>query len=228
MTEKEWLTSKDPVAMLQLVSIDRPATIPGWRMASDRKLRLFCIDHMRTINYTHRTSSEVLEIAEQFADGLITKAKASKLSRLLWGKGALVGDHWPIEQEPIVAANALVRAQDEDDATRLREIFGNPWKPYYFANRTKPAGTTPANGDAKFVLLPSSIRDWNDGTVVRLAQAAYDERGPSGMLAWDTMAILADALEEAGCHDKDILAHCRAPLHHCRGCWLIDLILGKE
>ena len=41
-------------------------------------------------------------------------------------------------------------------------------------------------------------------------------------------AILADALEEAGCHDLDILAHCRQPGEHVRGCWVVDLLLGKE
>jgi Family of unknown function (DUF6361) len=39
---------------------------------------------------------------------------------------------------------------------------------------------------------------------------------------------LADALEDAGCTSQDILDHCRQPGEHCRGCWVADLLLGKE
>lgn len=45
---------------------------------------------------------------------------------------------------------------------------------------------------------------------------------------WVVLPILADALEEAGCTDADILAHCRGPRSHVRGCWVIDLLLSKE
>jgi carbon storage regulator CsrA len=60
---------------------------------------------------------------------------------------------------------------------------------------------------------------WNEGTVVRLARAIHDER------AWERLAILADALEEAGCTDAVILGHCRAGAEHLGGSWLIDDIL---
>jgi hypothetical protein len=63
----------------------------------------------------------------------------------------------------------------------------------------------------------------------RLATAIYEERTlPQGTLDRDRLAILADALEEAGCTNEEILSHCRSPNDHVRGCWLIDLILGKE
>jgi hypothetical protein len=70
--------------------------------------------------------------------------------------------------------------------------------------------------------LPAAILKWSDGTIPRLAQAIYDE------LAFDRLPILADALEEAGCTNADILAHCRQPGEHVRGCWAVDLILGKS
>ena len=63
---------------------------------------------------------------------------------------------------------------------------------------------------------------WNDGTVIKIAQAVYDER------AFDRLPILADALEDAGCDDADILRHCREPGEHVRGCWVVDLLLGKS
>jgi hypothetical protein len=63
---------------------------------------------------------------------------------------------------------------------------------------------------------------WNSGTIPKLAQAIYDER------RFANLPILADALEEAGCDSADILFHCRQPGEHVRGCWVVDLLLGKE
>lgn len=62
----------------------------------------------------------------------------------------------------------------------------------------------------------------NDSTVRKLAQAIYDER------AFDRMPILADALEDAGCANADILNHCRSTELHVKGCWVVDALLGKE
>ena len=70
---------------------------------------------------------------------------------------------------------------------------------------------------------------WNDAVVVRLAQSAYEERHlPAGTLDNGRLAVLADALEEAGCTDADILDHLRGPGPHVRGCWPVDLCLGKS
>jgi len=62
---------------------------------------------------------------------------------------------------------------------------------------------------------------WRTQTVRQVAEAIYRER------AFDRMPILADALEEAGCTNQDILAHCRQSGVHVRGCWVVDLILGQ-
>jgi hypothetical protein len=87
----------------------------------------------------------------------------------------------------------------------LRCIIGNPFR---------PVSLDPA---------------WRTPTVISLANAAYEERIlPSGKLDPDRLAVLADALEEAGCDSADILAHLRGPGPHIRGCWVIDLLLGKE
>jgi hypothetical protein len=83
----------------------------------------------------------------------------------------------------------------------LRDIIGDPARP---------------------VCINPYWLSWDRGTAVNLAHAIYDER------AFDRLPILADALEEAGCADQDILGHCRAQGEHVRGCWAVDLLLGKE
>jgi hypothetical protein len=81
----------------------------------------------------------------------------------------------------------------------LLDIFGNPFRPVAFD--------------------PS----WRSESAVALARTAYDTRN------FTLLPILADALEEAGCDHPDILAHCRQPdATHVRGCWVVDLVLGKS
>ncbi|AMV23307.1 hypothetical protein VT84_02785 [Gemmata sp. SH-PL17] len=81
----------------------------------------------------------------------------------------------------------------------IHEIFPNPFAPPRF----DPA--------------------WRTADVVALARGIYDDR------AFERMPILADALQEAGCDNADILAHCRdANQVHVRGCWALDLCLGLE
>jgi hypothetical protein len=79
----------------------------------------------------------------------------------------------------------------------LRDIFGNPFR---------PVAVDP---------------DWLTPTVVDLARGVYDAK------AFDRLPVLADALEDAGCGHPDVLAHCRGPGPHVRGCWVVDLVLGK-
>ena len=90
-------------------------------------------------------------------------------------------------------------------AAIFRDVFGNPFRPPVF----DPAWRTP--------------------TVTALAAAAYEERElPAGTLDTQRLAVLADALEDAGCTNERILVHLRESSPHVRGCWVIDLLLGKE
>jgi hypothetical protein len=89
-------------------------------------------------------------------------------------------------------------------ARLIRCIFGNPFHPV----QLHPAWRTPQ--------------------MVALAQAAYDHRElPAGTLDNTRLAVLADALEDAGCTNADLLGHLRGPGPHVRGCWAVDLLLGK-
>ena len=62
---------------------------------------------------------------------------------------------------------------------------------------------------------------WRTSTAVALAEAIHADR------AFDRLPLLADALEDAGCDHPDVLAHCRGPDPHARGCWVVDLVLGN-
>src|SRR5262249_23709471 len=88
--------------------------------------------------------------------------------------------------------------EEREQAVLIRDIFGNLFHP--------------------IILEPT----WRIPQVVNLAQEIYDHR------AFGRLPVLADALEEAGCDNAEILAHCREPGPHVRGCWVVDLILGKE
>ena len=71
--------------------------------------------------------------------------------------------------------------------------------------------------------LDAAWLGWNGGTVVKLAQAVSDEN------TFDQIAILADALEDAGCDNDEVLSHCRRQgAAHVRGCWVLDLLLGRK
>jgi hypothetical protein len=80
----------------------------------------------------------------------------------------------------------------------IRDIFGNPFRPVTFSP------------------------EWRTDTAVALARQMYDSR------EFSAMPILADALQDAGCDNDDVLDHCRTPGEHVRGCWVLDAMLGKE
>jgi hypothetical protein len=86
----------------------------------------------------------------------------------------------------------------------LGDIFGHPFRP-----------------------VPPAL-SWLTSDVVALAHAVYQERElPSGTLDPARLAVLADALEEADCRDDQVLGHLRGPGPHVRGCFAVDLLLGK-
>jgi hypothetical protein len=104
-----------------------------------------------------------------------------------------------------VAYHLAKTAEMEAQAELLREILGNPFRPV--------------------VIDPV----WRTTAVLALAQAAYENRTlPAGTLEPDRLAVLADALEDAGCDNAELLEHLRGPGPHVRGCWPVDAILGRS
>jgi hypothetical protein len=91
----------------------------------------------------------------------------------------------------------------------MRDIFGNPFRP---APAVDPAWLA-----------------WRGGVVRELARAAYENRRlPEGTLDPARLSLLADALEDARCTDAELLGHLRGPGPHVRGCWAVDLVLGRS
>jgi hypothetical protein len=238
MTEAEWLAATDPRQMVEYLD-DK---------ASDRKLRMFGVACCRCIWHFLRGDSwkRAIHTTERLADGLdsaenlmaalrsgmvaymqqqdqldqrvqndrgleaVRGLKAARFTASVLSMDRNIGDRaaWGAvcahRKLTLLEANA-----NFDAASLLRCIFGNPFRP---APSLEPTWLT-----------------WQGGTVPKLARASYDERRlPEGTLDPMHLAILADALEDAGCTDAELLGHLRGPGPHMRGCWALDLVLSKS
>jgi hypothetical protein len=225
MTEAEWLACGDPGTMDLFLS-DRGEV-------SERKFRLFGCACVRDVwdDLPHDALRRAVEVCERFADGLATaeelRAAREAADGTYEGNGDVVADHSAIAITDLchgvpsfpmgegssagisaVAAEArsdrgitwyVAREQAKQLHCRLlRDIFGNPFRPVAFS----PV--------------------WRTDTAIALARQMYESRD------FGAMPILADALQDAGCDNPDILDHCRNPGEHVRGCWVVDLVLYKE
>jgi hypothetical protein len=132
------------------------------------------------------------------------------------------------------AAKSARVAELQAHCDLLRDLFGEYLGPPGEEGRWLPwgveRGVHPTSQAEQWCLLPRArnlvVRRewlaWNTGTIPRLAEAIYEEQ------AFDRLPILADALEDAGCSEGQLLVHLRTPGVHVRGCWVIDLLLNKE
>ncbi|WP_246523253.1 hypothetical protein [Gemmata palustris] len=231
MTESEWLMCDDPRHVLELDDIEM----------SERKLRLFAVACCRRIwgFASDERSKGAVEVAESFAEGVVTQEQLIEAANNAWDASeealgtkaadlthgfaaaatsddffgpALVAAGTSSHYATNAIATLTVADGPSDDAWRsaktieaaaqsvlLRDIFGNPFRSVPFS----PA--------------------WRTSTAVALAAQMYESRD------FGAMPILADALQDAGCDSADILEHCRdASAPHVRGCWVVDLVLGKE
>jgi hypothetical protein len=154
-----------------------------------------------------------VEVAEAYVDGRATRMQleaADAEAVMAWlgrdGKPPI----WPTAdvsepdawQELVNLIHAGVLSIDRRPLL-LADIFGNVFSPV--------------------VIDPV----WLSSTVVKLAEAAYEERElPSGLLDGARLALLADALEEHGCSEAAVLEHLRGPGPHTRGCWALDVFIA--
>ena len=224
MTEAEWLTATNPEPMLNYLR----------GKASSRRLRLLAVACCRRVWHvlTGPACRQAVDMAEKSVDEPVPEELLDQLSGAAEEEfedaitdtddtemednpgvtyrryaaacaAASCASNTPeVRDEDIrVVVNATSDAADTTEQTHqaelLRDVFGNPFR--------------------------STALDslWLTSDVVTLAIGIYDER------AFDRMPILADALQDAGCNNDDILDHCRGSGQHVRGCWVIDLLLGK-
>lgn len=245
MTEAEWLVCTDSSAMVCF--LHRKAR-RGKQWASDRKYRLFfcarCRKEWKAL--TDKRSRRAVDIAERFADGLVDTAKlkdaeeAAKAATAdafagkdVDAQNASLLAHWSTYPDSERRACEEVGCADDYDcwweeqaadfpdpkatsrqlailqiarklerghhAELLHDLLGNPFRPIRI---NKP---------------------WLTPKVVTLAQTMYKRR------VFERMKDLGDSLEEVGCKEKGVLDHCRQPgAVHVRGCWVVDLVLGKK
>jgi hypothetical protein len=247
MTEAEWLASNDPGWMLlHLISV-RPRPVQTRRRRA-RKLRLaVCACWRHASRHGDPRSRNAVLVAERYADGLA--GEGERLAALALATEALGVTDW---QTACIAHSACRCLADDDEALAAYPdvmesaawATAGPDESARFAHSTDPAGfpNYAAERRAQVPLLrclfgnpfrPAALNPawlaWNGGAVGGLAQAAYEERDPErGALDPARLAILADALEEAGCTDADLLGHLRGPGLHFRGCWPVDLLTGRS
>jgi hypothetical protein len=253
MTEQEWLTGRQPILALEFVR-KRASTrklrlfsCAYWRWLaiswkSDRCLRavqtaerfvdgLCDREEFAAVHYeVARAANQLDEWFRDPADhSLVTAARAATESDAYVGASdcilddspaaAMVGSrvnlgrgtrHTALEEtrgfvnffanlwHEIKTGTVLLSPKEKAQLIILRDLFVNPFHPV------------------------SADPCWRSIHVMGLADGIYEDRD------FDRLPILADALEEAGCTDAEILSHCRGPGPHVRGCWVVDLLLGKE
>jgi len=156
-------------------------------------------DGMFTMSFTDAvTSADLKEFGRPNPQERLMAALHGLVQTLLYNPNARF--HWVTGHEDAAVAARFdnVEAEFAHQADLVRDLFGNPFRPVKFDPR------------------------WRTSDAVALADAMYRSRdfGP--------MPVLADALEEAGCTNADVLAHCRGDGPHVRGCWVVDLVLGKS
>jgi len=174
--------------------------VPG--KAGDRKLRLIACACARLLaRSTHEHNLAAIAAAERYADGLCPRRETKKLCK----HSDLA---WLAQPEPLASALEVVRLVVEEQpsvgpmraADVVREVLGDPFRPVALRH------------------------EWlrNEGAAVAHLVGAIERDG-----RYEEMPILADALEDAGCRVTAVLDHCRATVTHARGCWVMDLLLGR-
>jgi hypothetical protein len=220
-TDADWLACTDPTPMVNFLR----------GKASDRKLRLFLCACCRSVwHLLHKRVRKGVTITECFVDGTAT---ASKLEQALEGMNQ--NTYWlAIPKNLSPASELAARCATEAVLYAAKNVYANMClRMVVEARLTEDEEQDPLTVRIELSRLlldvvgnpfrPVAVSPfWLTNKAVELARTIYDER------AIDRLPELADALERAGCTNADILAHCRSEGPHVRGCWVVDLLLGKE
>jgi hypothetical protein len=237
MTEAEWLACEDPSLMLRTSDF-------VW---TDRQLRLFACACARRVArlFDDPRFLAAIDVAEAFADGFVDEralslAHSEALRALTRANSSRLGLAARDATRPSAAEaadsafeNAAWTAWKADPlrqqiGPRLEDwrerMEGPSWRAARPAARAAfvPLVRDLAGNPFRPVRLERAWLTRNDGAVRRVALALYEER------AFERLPILADALEDASCAVAELLGHCRGGGEHRRGCWAVDLLLGRE
>ena len=222
MTEAEWRVYESPEAMLTLM-----------KKASDRKHRLFQVACLRRV--WHLMPNEdwraAVALVERYAD-----KKASDRARI-----ATCHKLHSIPYPNAAIRDAVSSALEATCKTMRRNRQHSIGTHGVFAYTEVPEDEVASKREQFQAVLRREreveahlVRDifpfrkvkfnkaWRTDTAVLLAAQRYESRD------FSAMPILADALQDAGCDSTVILDHCRGAGPHVRGCWVVDLVLGKE
>jgi hypothetical protein len=224
MNEATWLACEDPVRMLKFLR----------RKTSDRKLRLCACACCRHIAYlVIAEGKRAIEVAEDFADGRAghDQLSAARLELEPYIKNGPEYVPWLATAESAYEAASEVAGAVSSCAAEAVEIAVEASGP----ESVSSFGTTDESRSKADSVCVEALRcifgspfrkvkfnkKWRTDTALALAGQMYESRD------FATMPILADALQDAGCDNADILDHCRDRGAHVLGCWVIDLVLGK-
>ena len=240
-----------------MTEVERAEWAGGLCLPSDRKQRLFlCAVCRRTLHMAgDGRCSAAVEVAERAADGLApegevraavagVRAAAIDAMKRVEAVAAAAGREASTWVEyvgtsglacpELAAVSAAVVCQlplwSRADAEQVRNLtllaLVNAAEAMRFGELRREADERLAQErvfrDVAAVRPVTPNPFWLTSTVVSLAEGIYADR------AFDRLPILADALQDAGCGDADVLDHCRSDGPHVRGCWAVDLIVGKE
>ncbi len=248
MTETEWRESISPEEMLaHLGERATPRKRCLFACACVRRIwPLLGDDHLRqAVKAAERAadgriSAKVFDKARRLAKRLREQREAEERRRPTWkvlaarsaaqAVEALFAEPGPILERPkdireppdVVSATRTARtaaraieAQRGDGAP----VAGEPFRPLEALDAVELVYEIFGNPFRAVTIDPSWLR-WNENMIPRMAGVIYRKR------CFRNLPKLADALEEAGCRDADILTHCRAAVEHVRGCWVVDAVLG--
>ena len=192
MTEAEWRACRNPDRLLDYHAIK----------SEHRQVRLLVAGCVRLSASPNDPPlvAEVLDAIERFADGEATRAEflaARKAIRTALRENA--------KSKTVQALGSFASDSMEGVLVTLPRL----------SERDKPGECELYRCVFPYRAVPFDPA-WLTSTVAALARSVYRER------AFDRLPILADALEEAGCSDPDVLGHCRGGERHTRGCWVVD------